>query len=189
MKIILILGGLLRKKRNGNYGSDRISYLRILAGYYVYKKLIEKNEVELIVSGGKGIYKSISRIPPVATVMKQELVKLGLDPKKIKVDKTDFTYPELLSLQKHISQKETEALIISNAYHLPRIRIMIDLLPTLKNLKNKVKLISAEKAIIKYNKKFVSKIRTFQNNHRMKKITASEKKGIKELQTGNYIFK
>lgn len=184
--IIFILGGFLRKKGDGSYGSDRISYIRVLAGYYLYKKLAENNKVELIVSGGKGKYKGIRGVPPVATVMRQELVELGISSKEIKVDKTDFTYPEIIWLKKYIVGKETKTFIISSAYHFPRIRTMINLLPDLKKLKTTVKLVPAEKIVLKFNKKMGSEINNYNKSSEMKKLLASEKKGVRDLKNGKY---
>lgn len=187
MKIVLILGGFLSKRRNGEYGSDRLSYLRVLAGYYLYKNLSKKNKVELIVSGGKGIYEGIRGVPSVATVMKQELVMLGIKPKEVKIDETDFTYPELIWLKNRIGGKE--AFVVSNAYHLPRIRTMINFLPELKKLKTKAKLVSAEKTVLKFNNDMRPKINNLNKSPEMEKMIASEKKGIKDLKSGNYKFK
>lgn len=187
MKIIFILGGFLRKKHDGEYGSDRLSYLRVLAGYYLYKNLSKKNKVELIVSGGKGIYEEIRGVPPVAPVMKRELVMLGIKPEEVKIDETDFTYPELIWLKNRIDGKET--FVVSNAYHLPRIRTMINFLPELKKLKTEVKLVPAEKIVLKFNKKMRSKINNLNKSPEMKKKIASEKRGIKDLKSGNYKFK
>lgn len=186
--IIFILGGFLRKRSDGSYGSDRISYIRVLAGYYLYKKLAENNKVELIVSGGKGKYKGIRSIPLVATAMKQELIELGISSKEIKIDKTDFTYPELVWLKKYIVGKETETFIISSAYHFPRIRTMINLLPDLKKLKTTVKLVPAEKIVLKFSKKMRSEINNYIKGPEMKKLLVSEKKGIKDLKSGKYKF-
>lgn len=187
MKTIFILGGFLSKKRDAKYASDRLSYLRVLAGYYLYEKTSGKDKVELIVSGGKGIYRGIPGIPPVATVMKRELITLGIRPKEIKINKTDFTYPELFWLKKHIAGEK--AFIVSNAYHLPRIRTMIDLLPELAELKTRATPISAEKIVGKCNKKMRSKINNLNKSPEIKKIIASEKRGIKDLKNGNYKFK
>ena len=189
MKTIFILGGLLRKNRNGSYRSEQFSYIRILAGYYLYKNLSKKNKTELVVSGGRGIYRGIPGVPLVATVMKRELVELGTSRKEIKVDKTDFTHPELVSLKKLLAKKGSEAFIISNTYHLPRIKTMIDILPELKKLKKIVKLVSAEKIAIKYNKNLENKINKDNEGSKMKKIIALEKKGIAALRSGNYKFK
>ena len=188
MKIIYILGGLLRKNRDGNYGSDKLSYLRILAGYHLYSELSNKNKVELIVSGSKGIYRDIPGVPPVAKVMKQELIELGVSGKEIKIDKNDFTYNELLWLTKFISKGMAETFIISNAYHLPRIKVMINFIQELKKLKN-VKLIPAEKVVIRHNKKIKSKIEKIYRSSKMKKIIDLEKRGIESLKNGGYEFK
>jgi len=189
MKTIFILGGFLKKNRDGSYGSDRLSYLRVLAGYYLYKKSLEKDRVELIVSGSRGIYRGIPGVPRVATVMKQELIELGLSPKEIKIDKTDFTYNELIWLKKYITKKGGKAFVVSNAYHLPRIKAMIDIMPELKKLKKDIKLISAEKTAIKFNKKLESEIKKADKGAEMKKMIASEKKGIRDLKKGNYKFR
>ncbi|MBI2676552.1 MAG: YdcF family protein [Candidatus Yanofskybacteria bacterium] len=188
MITIYILGGFLKKNRDGSYSSDGFSYLRVLAGYYLYKKLSEKDKVELIVSGSRGIYRGIPDVPRVATVMKRELIKLGLDPKEIKTDKTDFTYKELVWLKKYIVKKAGKGFIVSNAYHLPRIKTMISLLPELKELKNIVKLVPAEKIAVKLNKKLKSRIKKDNKSFEMKRIIASEKKGIKALKEGKYKF-
>jgi len=111
-----------------------------LAGYYLYKKLSEKNKIELIVSGSRGIYRGIPGVPRVATVMKRELVELGLDSKEIKIDKTDFTYNELVWLKRFLAKKGGKAFIVSNTYHLSRIKTMIALLPELKKLKKPLNL-------------------------------------------------
>lgn len=192
MKIIFILGGFLKKNRDGNYRSDKLSYLRVLAGYYFYKKLSEenkKNQIELIVSGGKGIYRKMPGIPSVAPVMKQELIELGINAKDIKVDKTDFTFPELVWLKKHISGKKAETFVITNAYHLPRIRTMINVLPELKKLKNRVELVPAEKIVAKFNKKMGPTINNLNKSLRMRKMIASEKRGINALKRSGYKFK
>ena len=188
MITIYILGGFLKKNRNGNYRSDWFSYLRVLAGYYLYKKSSEKNKTELVVSGGKGIYRGIPNVPPVATVMKQELVKLGVSQKEIKVDKTDFTYPELIWLKNLLTKKGGGALIISNSYHLPRIKTMIALLSKLRKLRKNVKLVSAEKIAIKFNEKLKPRIQKANKSSEIKKLIASEKKGIRDIKGGKYKF-
>ena len=191
MKVVFIPGGFLKKNRNGSYGSDELSYLRVWAGYYLYKKLSEKYKVKLIVSGSKGIYRRMSGVPSVAVVMKQELIALGINPKEIMTDKTDFTYNELVWLKKFLTQKQKpeETYIISSAYHLPRVKTMIKLLPELKKLNNIVKPISAEKIVIKFEPNLKDKIQKDYKNPWVKKMIASEKKGIKDLKSGKYKFK
>ena len=187
--IIFILGGFLKRNHNGSYGSDKLSYLRVLAGYYLYKNLSVKGRVKLIVSGSRGIYREMPGVPPVATVMKQELIALGINPKEIMINKTDFTYNELVWLKKFLTQRLEETYIISSTYHLPRVKTMIKLLPELKKLNNIVKPISAEKIVIKFKPNLKDKIQKDYKSPRVKKMIASEKKGIKDLKSGKYKFK
>src|SRR3989338_6860764 len=94
---IVILGGLLKKKSDGTWKTGKFNYLRVLAGYYLYKDLIKNHPVKLIVSGGKGVYENMPDVPAIATVMKQELIKLGIPEKEIvEENKTSSTYHELL---------------------------------------------------------------------------------------------
>ena len=187
---IIILGGLLRKDRYGEYRTGKFNYIRVLAGYYLYKNLSIKNKINLIVSGGRGIYKNILGVPPVAAVMKKELIRLGLPAKEIiEENKTASTYRELLWLKKFLDHKKEKVLVISNDYHLPRIRTMIAVIPELKKLKKYVELISAEKIAIKYNKKLKNIIVKSSKSPEMKRIIAKEKNGIKDLKSDNYKFR
>lgn len=188
--IIFILGGLLRKNKNGGYKTNRFNYARVLAGYYLYKKLVLKNKPIIIVSGGKGIYKNIPGVPPVAKVMKKELIQMGIPSKDIlKEEQTPSTYYELIWIKKYLAKNPTKIITISNSYHLARIKAMIDYLPELKDLNKKIILASAEKIVIKYNKKLKDKINKDLKSQKMKKIIADEKRGIKALKSGNYKFR
>ena len=187
---IVILGGLIRKKSNGTWKTGKFNYIRVLAGYYLYKDMVRSYPIKLIVSGGKGIYKDIPGAPAVATVMKQELVRLGLSSKKIAEEKnTASTYQELLWLRKLLDKKLGKINIISNGYHLPRIKTMINFLPELKKVKNKIILYSAEKVSVKYNKGLKKEIGNNKKDPKMNKIISQEKKGIKALKSGNYKFR
>jgi len=187
---IVILGGLLRKKRDGSWQTNRFNYLRVLAGYYLYRDMKKNNTIKLIASGGKGIYEKTPGVPAVATVMKKELVKLGLLPKEIiEENKTTSTYQELVWITKLLDKNNGEIIVISNDYHLPRIKAMINLIPELKKLKKYVTLISAEKIVVKHDKALKNKINNQRKNPAMKKIIAKEKAGIQALKSGNYKFK
>src|SRR3989344_4887209 len=145
-KAIVILGGLLKKKSDGTWKTGKFNYLRVLAGYYFYKDLVKSYPIKLIVSGGKDVYENMPNTPPVATVMKQELIKLGIPGKEIiEENKTSSTYRELIWLKKLSGKSRKKFIVISNDYHLPRIKVMIDLIPELQTLKNNLVISSAEK--------------------------------------------
>lgn len=187
---IIILGGLLKKKSDGSWRTGKFNYIRVLAGYYLYGDLVKKYPVKIIVSGGKGIYKDIPNVPAVATVMKEELIQLGIPEKEIvEENKTVSTYQELLWLKNLLSKNRRKIIVISNNYHLPRIKVMINLIPKLQVINNFLTLYSAEKIAIKYNKDLKSKLEKNLKDPKMKRIIAQEKKGIKALKSGNYKFK
>ncbi|OGM96135.1 MAG: hypothetical protein A3B86_02710 [Candidatus Yanofskybacteria bacterium RIFCSPHIGHO2_02_FULL_38_22b] len=184
---IIILGGLLRKNPNGSFKTGRFNYVRVLAGYYLYKKLSEKNKVVLIVSGGKGIYKDIPGVPPVAKVMKSELVKLGLSQKEIlEENKTPSTYAELVWIKNFLTKNSNKVILVSNSYHLPRIKTMMNYLSEFKGLGKNILLTSAEKVVIKFNNKLENKINRELKSLKMKSIIANEQRGIRALKSGNY---
>ena len=188
--IIFIFGGLLRKNKDGGYKTERFNYVRVLAGYYLYKKLSLKYKPSIIVSGGKGIYKNIPGVPPVAKVMKKELIQLGIPAKDIlKEERTPSTYYELIWIKKYLAKNPTKIITISNGYHLARIKAMMDYLPELSGLSKKIILTSAEKVVMKYNKKLKNKIKKDLKNPKIKKIITNEKGGIIDLKTGNYKFR
>jgi len=184
---IVILGGLLKKKPDNTWRTADFNYLRVLAGYYLYWDMKKNNTVKLIVSGGKGIYEKIPGVPAVATVMKKELVKLGLLSKEIIVEnKTASTYQELLWIKKLLNKNNDKITVISNGYHLPRIKTMLEVLPEFKKLRKCLKLVSAEKVVLKHNKRLRSKIGKMARDPRMIKIVSLEKRGVKDLRSGKY---
>lgn len=187
--IIIVFGGLIKKGDNGKWRSGNFNKFRVLAGYYLYKNLSKNHKTTLIASGGNGIYRNMPNVPPVAEVMKQELIRLGLKSGEIiKEPKTLSTYHELVWVKK-LLRKNKKIIIISNAYHLPRIEAFINCLPALKELKRTVKLIAAEKIVTKYNKELGLKISKILKSKQVAQIITEEKKGIKALRSGHYKFK
>ena len=81
-----------------------------------------------------------------------------------------------------------EIIIVSNGYHLPRIKVMLEVLLELKKLKKYIKLVSAEKIVIKHNKTLKNEVDNQQKHPAMKKIITKEKIGIKALRSGNYTY-
>lgn len=189
-RAIVVLGGLLKKKSNRSWGSDKFNYVRVLAGYYLYKDLVKSYQIKLIVSGGKGIYKDIPGVPAVATIMKKELVQLGIPKKEIiEENKTASTYRELLWLKKILNKNHGKVIVISNNYHMPRINVMINLIPELQVLKDSLSFVSAEKIVLKYNSKLKNDLEKNKKDSKMKEIITQEKKGVNALKLGNYKFR
>ena len=157
----------MRKKPDGTWKTGDFNYLRVLAGYYLYGDMKKNKAVRLIVSGGRGIYKKIPGVPAVATIMKQELIWLT----------------------KLVGKNSDKIIVVSNNYHLPRIKVMVDILPELKKLKKNLTLISAEKISVQHDKKLKNKIEKMAHDLRMRKFILFEKEGIKALKSGQYKFR
>ncbi|OGY44946.1 MAG: hypothetical protein A2729_04160 [Candidatus Buchananbacteria bacterium RIFCSPHIGHO2_01_FULL_39_14] len=199
-KIIVILGGGLKKEKNGLWRTTKFTegdtfgvsgdYIRIYAAYYLVRQL---KDYLIIAVGGKGQLKKIKGAPAVAQVLKKELIALGLPKNKILTEtKSGKTSSQLWELAKILKQKKIkEITLISNGYHLPRIKTMIKYLPKLNQFyqKIKIKFVAAEKVILAADKrKWQSVIKTAYQSQALKDRIKLEKQGIKDLTMGRYKF-
>lgn len=198
--IVVLGGGLVRDKRTGkwrttnytegdNFGvqGDR---LRVEAAGYLYK---HNPNTFFITSGGKGQLAAIPDAVTVASVIKRELMKFDVPAANIiKEEKSGSTYTQLLAITQLIKKteiKNNRIFIISNEWHLPRIKAMIEYLPQLKPLK-KIKLISAEKICLQSNpQKWQKIINQAYHSQSMKQRIKLEKTGIRHMKAGQYKFK
>lgn len=199
--IAVLGGGLVKEKgkwrttdfnESDNFGAmgDR---LRVTAADYLFKK---DPEQIIIVLGGKGQLKDIPGALAVSRVIKQELVDLGVPADKIiKEEESRDTYQQLMELKKIIQGRKVEkAVIISNKYHLPRLKAMIKRCPKLLALKkmlavSRLKLKSAEEVVVKHDSKIWQKIIIeAYSSSAMKERIKLEKKGVKDIKEGRYKF-
>ena len=189
-KAIVILGGILKKEkgewRTGNLEENEVDKLRIIAANYLCQD--DKNQF-LIASGGNRWVKD-NPDALLATVIKKELIERGVPVKRIiEENKSNNTYQQLQELKKIIiKQKLQQITIISNNYHLPRIKAMIRKNGKLNKMLTKNQLIiqSAEEIIIKHESKQEKVIRAAYKGKDMQKRIALEKKGIKDIKQGKY---
>ncbi|PIR12973.1 hypothetical protein COV49_03655 [Candidatus Falkowbacteria bacterium CG11_big_fil_rev_8_21_14_0_20_39_10] len=203
-KIIVILGGDVKKEkgkwRTTNFNEENISgrlegkSIRVISAHYLFES---NPDIFIIFSGGKGIYKNIADALPVAKVMKNELIRLGVPEKKIKLeDKSNNTYEQLIKLQGILLDGDLGSVsVISNKYHLPRIKAMIEYFSELSELKKmfrnlKVELKSAEDIVIEADSnKWRDAIESVYGGEAMKKRMVKEKKGIRDIKAGKYKLK
>jgi hypothetical protein len=200
-RALMIPGGGIRRDKNGKWRTNRFSdkgdnfgisggRLRVVAGSLLYKN---DNNLFIIASGGKGQLKNIPGVPCISSVVKGELVGLKVLLNKIIEDnKSNNTYQQLMELKKIIlKHKLNEVIIISNKFHLPRIRALIGINKELKKKLdiNFIKLKSAEEILIKYNaKRWKKLISNIYKGAVMKKRIALEKRGVKDIKEGKYKF-
>ncbi|MBI3046051.1 MAG: YdcF family protein [Candidatus Harrisonbacteria bacterium] len=205
LDVLVIFGGGLVKEggrwrtttfddTGDNFGisGDR---LRVIAAGFLYK---ENPKQLIIASGGKGQLKDV--LPgkiTLASVIKEELVKLGIPAKNIiKEEKSGTTYQQLKELQKILKGGVfRSAVVISNEHHLPRILAMIKYVADLRPLKkmlnlSKLKIKSAEDIVMEYEPEAWRKIITRARKSRaMKERIKLEKQGVRQIKNGTYQFK
>lgn len=198
-KAVVIIGGGLKKENHkwrttgfnegDNFGAtgDR---LRVVAGSYLFK--YNPGQI-LIALGGRGQLKNIPNAPTVAEVIKNELVELGVSAERIiKEEQSGNTWQQLQELKKIIKRQKLEYIIvISNEYHLPRIKAMIEKDLELNKMFDaaKIKLQSAEEIIIKYHSEQKKEIKSVYKSKAMQERIALEQKGVKDIEEGKYLLK
>ncbi|MDO8429802.1 MAG: YdcF family protein [bacterium] len=205
--VIVVLGGGLKKDKNGwrttnfdesgdNFGvqGDR---LRVDATYYLYKKFSSPNKNLLIISsGGRGQLRNISDSPSVSSVIKKELVALGVPKEKILLEEnSNNTYQQLQQLILIIQNFHLKnCLILSNGWHLHRIRAMIEYGPGLDFLKERLtagnlSLVSAEQVLIDSNpSQWKELIDVALGSVAMQERVKKEAQGVVEIKSGLYKF-
>lgn len=200
--IAVLGGGLIRDKgkwrtTNFNEKGDKFGALgdrlRVVAAAYLYEK---NPDLTIIASGGRGQVKIGSTEPAVATVIAGELEELKVPADKIiKETKSKNTCRQLAAIQNIISEKNiSSAVVISNRYHLPRLKAMVNHFSELGGLKKKYggkRLIfrSAEEIVLKYDKeKWRQIVKNAYESEGMKKRISREKKGARDIIKGEYKF-
>ena len=199
---IVILGGGLKKDADGrwrttNYDESGDNFgvsgdrLRVVAANYLYKN----NQEQLIIaSGGKGQLKNIPGAPAVSEVLKRELIELGVPEEKIiEENNSGNTYEQLKEIKKIISEKKLKNIIIlSNGWHLPRIKEMLEQFEELKQIFDltKVEFLSAEKICLEHDKEAWQEIiEKAYKSEMLKKRIELEQKGVQDIKEGRYKIK
>lgn len=197
---ILVMGGMIQKNKNGEWQTSNLDVkdnfgivgdrIRVVAASYLHKS---NPGILIIISGGKGQLKNIKGVPNISDIIKRELVTLGVPAKKIiKESNSGNTYQQLRELIKIVKEKGLKHVtIISNQYHLPRIRAMIETDLQLKKMFEAIdiKLVAAEKIVLDHDQGRWRKIITaVYTSELMKKRIALEKRGVRDIREGKYRF-
>ncbi|MFA6322259.1 MAG: YdcF family protein [Candidatus Buchananbacteria bacterium] len=198
---IIILGGGLVKNENGHWRTANFNegdyagitgdYLRVEAGAYY----LQNNPQSLVIaSGGYSQFKEDEGAPTLAQVIADELRSLGVPPERIILeDRSISTYTQLLEVAKILRDRGiNEATIISNEYHLPRIREFIDQRPELREMFKGVdiNIESAEKIVLESDpRRWEKEIKDAYSSPDMQHRIAMEEKGVEDMRKSNYKFR
>jgi phage pi2 protein 07 len=193
-KVIIILAGAIKQDKSGQWYTPGFedgdvfgvtgARPRIDAAGYLYQN---DQNLFFIASGGQGQTKNA---PDMAEVVKQEMMAIGIPEDKIILERNSGnTYEQLRELPGFIKEYNfSDATIISNQYHLPRLKAFIAT-PDLKELSH-VKLAAAEDILLKYDGPIRGEtIKKAYSSPAMKKRIKAEEQGIKDLRAGKYNFK
>lgn len=202
-KAIAILSAGVKKNKNGAWSNTNLTEKdnklgapggkqRVIAAVYLYRV---EPDYFLIATGGRGydVKDKSSNRPDLCQITKNELKKLGLPGNKIIIEnKSNTTFEQLQELKKIILKLKLEfVVIISNKYHLPRIKAMVNKDVALKEFmaNGKIKLFSAEQILLKQNsEKWNQAIKKAYESEWMKTRIKKEKQGIKDLGNNKYRF-
>ena len=160
---------------------------RVEAGAVFWKQ----NQDHLILaSGGKGQLTPIPGAPTVAEVIKQELKELGVpEGVIIKEERTGNTLEQLLELKRIALEKGIEQItVISNEWHIPRIKAIFEYYPDLKEDLPQVKFLSAEDILLESDIDWKKRIETARVLPQIKERVKLEKQGVEQIKNGTYKF-
>lgn len=199
-KVIFIFGGGMVKDavtgewRSTSYtdAGDKFGLdghrLRLEAAFLLWK---DEPESVIVASGGKGQFKNAPGAPAVSSVMKAELVALGALPEKITEESESGNTADGVSALADFAEKEKPeaVVVVSNDYHLPRIKAMIEKVPRLKKIleNGRLSLAGAETVLIEKNPiKWKVEIDRVYKSEAMNKRVQLEEKGIADFNSGFY---
>ncbi len=198
-KAIIVLGGGMIKNPDGTWRTTTYQekdqfgalgdWMRVLATGYLYK---ENYGQIIFVLGGKGQLKDVKDAPPVAEVIKKELLAMGVSPDHIITEtQSGNTLEQLLAFKKIVQEYGLESIvIISNRYHLPRIDAMLKN-SALKNVVDtcNISLQEAEQIVIDHEPEQKEKIEKAYESQAIQDRIALENKGVKDIYEGRYKLK
>jgi len=106
---------------------------RVEAAAVLWRKL----GYPVVVSGGESNREGVVAPVKISNVMASELTQLGVPSTAIAEDDTSFnSYQQLVSLRNFLADHETkEVFILTNEYHLPRVKAFIEYAPDLASLR------------------------------------------------------
>lgn len=197
---IIVLGGELVKEggiwrsAHFNAGAHLGDRLRVIAAYFLYQDEVAHNpELVVVASGGRGGRGALDA-PTLASVIKKELLQLGVPAESVVAEeKSNTTYEQLQECERMTVLRGWETVaIISNDYHLPRIQALCELVPKFPHLKaglerGRVLLMSAEQVAIAHAPtRYRKMVEDAYRSNAMKMRKQREAQGVADLRAGRY---
>ena len=198
-KMICVLCASVKRGANGGWVSNGTEdrdfelgapggNLRLLAAYQLYK---EDPKITIFLPGHRGhdVVGDSEDRPDLSDVLERELLELGVPGSNIITEnKSNNTAGQLQALAEYSSEKDVEVIVITNEYHINRVKAMIENFPTLSDLnKSTVVVRSAEEILLASDRASWQKVLdSFYSNPKMSKIVKSEADGVSHIKQGIY---
>jgi len=179
--------------------------LRVVAANYLYQ---DNPNLLIVASGGRGQFRDIPDSPPVAAIVKKELIEMGVPEKAILEEAgSNNTFEQLKEIKKLVAQEKFGKIgILSNEWHLPRIKAMVENFPELKDIGvlcqitrstrdisgilPVIDFLPAEDILLKYDReKWREIIDSIRASEEIKKRIGTEQKGVGDIKAGRYKIK
>ena len=197
--VVFVLGGGLMKE-NGAWRTTRFDEgdthgalgdsLRVAAAAALFHK---EPSARIIAIGGKGQYAKVPDAPPVSRVIKDELVSLGVPGGIIETEESSgTTWQQLRAVKRFIAGLPPTGLcIVSNRYHIPRVKAMAEadweLLRLLET--GTLTLVSAEEVLLDHDRiAWEETINTAYKTDAMRRRIQLEEEGVRQIHEGTYHF-
>lgn len=199
---VAVLGGGMIRDEHGKWRTTRFEetgdnfgvtcdYIRVLAAKEIYKK---NSKITIITCGSKGQFSHIPDAPTIAELLKQELIEHKIPKNAIMEEKNGGnTYQQIMAIAELIKNFRFKKIgLISNQYHLPRVRAMIKYNEILKKSLNPdiIIYLCAEEVLIEldHQNNWKEVLTKAYEIRAMKERIALENKGVKEIVEGRYRY-
>ncbi len=166
--------------------------LRVVAAAILAKRY---PEAMIIASGGRGYdlpEGTPEDRPALAEILRDELADYGVSPDKVILETaSNSTYQQIGELERVIGEKQLKKiLLVTNRYHLPRLKAMIDMkFPDLGKHAS-LELVSAEEVLILEDPhRWAGSIETAYQSEYMLARMANEQRGVEQICSGTYQFR
>ncbi len=146
----------------------------------------------VVVSGGKGQLRDNPDAPTIASILRKELIELGVPEVRIFEESTsNNTYEQLRKLVELCAERGWAYVeILTNTWHIPRTNAFLEVGKELECLARVAFVVSAEDILISHaRKQWEEVIHKAYQDSAMKERYAKEEKGIAAIRDGTYVFR
>lgn len=190
---LVVLGGWPRRDAQGVWHSSLFENggigdrLRVEAAAVLHYA----NPQWIIVTGGTGGLAHLADAVPCASVMKRELIELGVPEADILQElNAANTYQQLQSIKSLFAQFPIASLrILSNRYHLPRIDAFLSNDAQLRDwyAQGRIQLQAAEQVLLQHDPaRWQGLIAEAYASQSMRELMEQEEKGVRDIHAGTY---